>query len=112
MKDDSLLLDHRGLALKPYFSNGYLSEIITTHGTYYSKLSPIELLNRACLRHHSSKNGRKEAAKKLLNFHHNTPFLISEEIAVFPTRSSKHPECMWIFSRFFEATFLEKAKTQ
>lgn len=112
MKDESLLLDHRALALKSVTTGKYLSEIITTHGIYYSKIDPVELLNRACLRHHSSKEGREEAARKLLNFHQKPPFLISEDIAVFPTRSSKHPDCMWIFSHFFKAEALEKEKTK
>jgi competence protein ComK len=112
MLDDSLLLDYRALALKHAFSTEYLSEIITTHGTYYSKVSPVDLLEEACLRHHSTKNGRKEAARKLLKFHQKPPFLISDDVAVFPTMGSKHPECMWIFSHFFEAESLTKEKTK
>ncbi|WP_252502048.1 competence protein ComK [Sporosarcina sp. Marseille-Q4943] len=112
MKDDSLLLDYRALALRSAFSTDYLSEIITTHGTYYSKMSPIELLEEACLRHHSSKRGRKEAAKKLLKFHKKPPFLISDDVAVFPTMSSIHPECTWIFSHFFEEELIAKEETK
>ncbi|MGG0670240.1 competence protein ComK [Sporosarcina koreensis] len=112
MKDESLLLDYRALALKSVTTGKYLSEIITTHGIYYSKTSPVELLNKACLRHHSSKEGRQEAARKLLNFHQKPPFLISEDIAVFPTKSSIHPDCIWIFSHFFKTEAIEKEKTK
>lgn len=111
MIDDSLLLDYRTLALKPVFGE-YLSEIITLHGTYYSKLSPIELLNNACLRHHSSKAGRKEAAKKLLNFFKKPPFIISDDLGVFPTTSSKNRDCIYIFNHFFESESVSKEETK
>ncbi|WP_432357013.1 competence protein ComK [Sporosarcina sp. UB5] len=112
MRDDSLLLDFRTLALKPVFSGEYLSKIITTHGTYYSKTSPIELLKEACLRHYSSMEGRKEAAKKLLNYYKKPPFLISDDVGVFPTISSEKPECIFIFSHFFEAEKVGKKQTK
>ncbi|MCG7344041.1 competence protein ComK [Sporosarcina sp. ACRSL] len=112
MRDDSLLLDFRALALRPVFSGTYLSEIITTHGVYYSRTSPVELLKQACLRHHSSKEGRKDAAKKLLNYHKKPPFLISDDVGVFPTVSSDNPECIYIFSHFFKAEKVGKAKTK
>lgn len=112
MKDDSLLLDFRALVLKPVLSGEYLSKIITTHGIYYSKTSPLDLLKQACLRHHSSKEGRKEAAKKLLNYYKKPPFLISDDVGVFPTMSSTKPECIYIFSHFFKAKEIGKQLTQ
>ncbi|WP_339251792.1 competence protein ComK [Sporosarcina sp. FSL W8-0480] len=111
MKDDSFLLDSRALALKPYFSEKYLSKIITTHGIYYSSLNPKELLDKACLRHYSSKAGRKEAARKLLKFNRKTPFLISDEVGVFPTKSSKHDDCIYIFSHFFQTEPIDSKNT-
>lgn len=112
MRNDSLLLDFRALALKPVFSGEYLSEIITTHGVYYSKMSTIDLLEEACLRHYSSKAGRRKATQKLFKFMKKTPFLISDDVGVFPTRSCKNPECVWIFSNFFEMKRLEKNVTE
>ena len=38
------LHDHRALALRWTISTDGLSEIITTHGTYLSSLSPMDLL--------------------------------------------------------------------
>lgn len=111
MIEDSFLLDYRTLALKPVFGE-YLSEIITLEGTYYSKVGPIELLNNACLRHHSSKEGRKEAAKKLLNFKKKPPFLISDDVGVFPTTSSKNPECIYIFNHFFKSEPASRKETK
>ena len=75
------------------------SEIITTHGTYYSKLKPLDLLNKACINYFSSKQGRTEVTKNLLNYSRKPPFIIvPNEIGVFPTKSSKSPDCVFIFN--------------
>lgn len=108
MKDHSLLLDLRALVLKPVFSSKYRSKIITTHGIYYSESKPIDLLNKACLRFFSTKEGRKNATRELFKFPYNPPFLISKKVGVFPTMSSKHPECIWIFNHPFHAEKVEQ----
>lgn len=112
MKDYSLYLDHRALALQHVHTGEYLSEIVTTHGVYHSKLSPTTLLNRACLRNHSSMKGREEAVRKVFGFVQKPPFLISEDVGVFPIMSSEHPECTWIFSHFFNMEVLGKKRTK
>ncbi|MDN4605907.1 competence protein ComK [Sporosarcina highlanderae] len=112
MIDDSLLLDHRALALEKVSSGKYLSKIITLHGIYLSETCPIELLNRACLRYHSTKKGRKEAVRTLMDFGKKPPFLISDEVGVFPTKASKHPDCVWIFGHFFATEMVDKKNTK
>ncbi|MDW0116229.1 competence protein ComK [Sporosarcina thermotolerans] len=111
MKDEISLFISRTLALKSVHSGKYFSKIITMDGIYFSTLKPIDLLNKACLRHHSSKAGRKEAAKELLKYRQKTPFLISDEVGVFPTNGSKNPDCIWIFSHFFDAKRLDSKNT-
>jgi competence protein ComK len=96
---DSYLIDGRALALKSIFTGEYQSEIITTHGTYFSKLTPINLLNEACIIYFSTKKGRMQAATFLLNYSQKPPFIIApNETGVFPTESSKNPNCVWIFN--------------
>lgn len=112
MDYDSLLLDECALALKPVFTGEYQSKIITTNGIYYSKLPPNELLNRACLRYFSTKQGRTQAAALLLKFAHKPPFLIEPgKVGVFPTESSKNPECIWIFNHRFTVDEIAKGKS-
>ena len=99
---NSNLIDERALALKPVFWGKNRSKIITTHGTYFSTLSPKDLLDKACLNHLSTKKGRISAATLLLSYTMKPPFIISpNEYGVFPTESSKKPECVWIFNHRF-----------
>ncbi len=96
------LIDGRVLAIKPVLSGENRSEIITTHGTYFSLSSPKSLLDQACLNYLSTKEGRIKAAKLLLSYTMKPPFIISpNEYGVFPTESSKKPECVWIFNHRF-----------
>lgn len=99
MSCDSYLLDERALAIKPIFTGDYQSEIFTTHGIYYSKLTPSNLLNKACINYCSTKKGRIGAATILLNYSQKPPFIISpNKIGVFPTESPKNQTCVWIFN--------------
>lgn len=108
---DSYLLDHRALALKSVFTDGFKSKIITTHGIYYSKLSAEDLLNKACICYFSTKKGREQASKLLLNYIQKPPFLISNvNIGAVPTTGSNNFDCVWIFNH--RCTVKEVAKGQ
>lgn len=108
---ESYLIDARALAVESVFIGSYKSKITTTHGIYFSKLTPQKLLNKACLHYFATKKGRIQAATILLNYDKKPPFLIApNEIAVFPTASSKNPDCVWIFNQLFTVT--EVAKKQ
>lgn len=109
---DSYLIDVRTLAVKSFYTDGYQSEIITTHGCYYSKLTPQNLLNKACLQYFSTMQGRISAAATLLNFDKKPPFLIApNEVGVFPTASPRNANCVWIFNHRFIIKEVEKGKT-
>ena len=111
-KCKSNFIDERALALKPVLSGENRSKIITTHGTYFSRSSPKILLDRACLNHLSTKEGRIRAAKILLSYTKKPPFIISpNEYGVFPTESSKKPECIWIFNHRFSVKEFAKGET-
>lgn len=113
MMDDSHLLDSEALALVGHSDEqGRGSMIMTTHGTYLSKTTPLDLLNAACLRSGVTKAARKREASRILKSHHKSPFLLSGQIGVFPTSSSRHPTCFWIFNRFFTPSVLGKQQTR
>ena len=108
---DSYLIDTRTLALESIFTGDYKSKISTTHGIYYSKLTPAQLLNKACLRYFSTMKGRIQAASMLLNFVQKPPFLIApNEMGVCPTASPENADCVWLFNHRF--TIVEVAKGQ
>jgi len=111
MNCDSYLLDERALAIKPIFTGDYQSEIFTTHGIYYSKLKPTELLNLACINYLSTKKGRMHAATILLEYDKKPPFMISSNFGVLPTASPNNPNCIWIFSQRIKIQVITKTES-
>ena len=109
---ESLLIDYRTLALESFYLENNKSKITTSHGVYYSKMAPLDLLETACNRYASTMDGRKQAVIKLLNYYRKTPFLIIPfELGVFPTMSPDHLDCVWIFNQRFEIDEYEKGKS-
>ena len=101
--EEYLILNRQALVLKPVFTGENLTEIITIQGSYFSKLSISELLNRACLYFYSTMKGRMDATKKLFGYLRKPPFLIWEDFGVFPVISPTRRECIWVFSNFSTA---------
>lgn len=58
----------------------------------------LVILQRLCLRHGSTCEGRREAAACNLDIHQKVPILLSEvyQDILFPTRALRNPECIWI----------------
>lgn len=95
------------------FTEGNKSKIITTHGTYYSKMSVLDLLDKACIRFASTMEGRMDATRIFMKFPRKTPIVIKPgEIGAFPTMSYKKLECVWFFNHLFEIEELEKGKSR
>ncbi|GKV69291.1 hypothetical protein NCCP2716_17890 [Sporosarcina sp. NCCP-2716] len=112
MMCDSYLLDSEALALLGYEDEeGSRSMVVTTHGTYLSAKPPIELLNVACLRNGSTKLARQQEARIVLQSRQKVPFLLSADVGVFPTSSSRHQTCTWVFNHYFEAEAAGKKET-
>jgi competence protein ComK len=110
---DSYLINHCVLAIEPVFIGEFQSKITTTYGEEFSKLTPYQLLDKACMRYLSTMTGRKQAASKLLNFQNKTPILIEPyAIAAFPTMSSSRLECVWIFNHRFTVRELGKGRSE
>ena len=113
MENESYLLDSQALALFAFKDEaGNESLIVTTHGSYISSLTPIQLLNIACLYNGATKTQRKQEAYSLFQYKHKTPFYISDGIGVFPTCSSSHKTCAWIFNHHFTMTAIDKKTTR
>ena len=112
MDCESYLLDNQALALLAYEDEeGNQSVIVTLHGPYLSKLTPIRLLNAACLQAGATKKIRKQEAQSILQCKHKPPFLIADGVGVFPTSSSNHKTCVWIFNHFFTMSSTDNQTT-
>ncbi|GEM_PF-1703953 len=113
MMCDSYLLDSEAIALFRYEDDeGSRSMIVTTHGTYVSVHTPIDLLNITCLRSGSTKLARQQEARIVLQSRQKVPFLLSESVGVFPTSSSRHRTCAWVFNHYFETEAMDKKETK
>ncbi|AYC28871.1 competence protein ComK [Paenisporosarcina cavernae] len=97
---DSVWINEKTRVLKPVFTGDYQTEIVTESGSYFSKKSCLELLQLVCLRYFSDYEGRIKAARHYLKYDRKTPVYLGDaNFSCFPTRSPKHPECMWIFNQ-------------
>ncbi|WP_019415073.1 competence protein ComK [Paenisporosarcina sp. TG20] len=105
---DSYLIDRDTLALVSVFVDGYRTRIMTRHGVYHSKMSIEYLLEESCIRNASTFDGRIRAIRKIMEYPKKTPLLIDteEEVGAFPTLSSIHVECVWIFNHHFHVNVL------
>ncbi len=109
IKNSSGLIDNQTLIIEPVFKDKVKTRIVTTHGTYYSEESTLNLLEGACNRFASTLEGRLKATKKLMNYSVKTPLLIEpNDFGAFPTMSYRNPECVWIFNHPFYVVELSK----
>ena len=110
---DSYLLDDQALSLQPVFIGKNKSKIIRIDGIYFSEESQNSLLEKACLRHGSTKQGRVDAVKEKMNYKHRTPLMIIPyTVGAFPTVSSEDLSCIWIFNHPVKIEELEKGKSR
>lgn len=112
IKSNSKLIDSQTLMLEPVFKDKIKTRIVTTHGTYYSEESTLNLLEDACNRFASTIEGRLKALRKLMNYLVKTPLLIEpNQFGAFPTMSYRHVECVWIFNHPFYVEEVSKEKS-
>ena len=73
--------------------------ILETNGSKYSKASPLQLIEHACLKYGSTYDGRRKAATYMTGIRLKTPIGINpaRNIYAFPTHSPQKFECNWIF---------------
>ena len=58
----------------------------------------LVILQRLCMRHGSTFEGRRAAAALNLDIHQKVPILLSEiyRDVLFPTKAMRNPDCIWI----------------
>ncbi|HSP22162.1 MAG TPA: competence protein ComK [Planococcus sp. (in: firmicutes)] len=106
-------IDRSTLFLLSSFETEHKSKVVTNHGEYYSRLSAMQLIDRACMLYASTYEGRVKATRYNLKQHKKTPILISSDgVAAFPTRSPSHPECAWIFNHDYRTEYVSVGKTR
>ena len=93
----------QALAVENYFDGTHQSRIYTLAGIKLSKLTPLELIDKACMHYGSTVDGRRVSASKTLNYSHKTPIVIAPySVGAFPTTSYKKDNCVWIFNHPFQ----------
>lgn len=55
-----------------------------------------QYINDLCIKNLSTIEGREKAAKKLLNITSNLPVYVNEEIILFPTKSIRNYDCVYL----------------
>lgn len=91
---------NRTMALIPVFEGKAKTKILEFNGTILTtKLSPLQIIKKACLDRGSSLQGRYDAVKQRLNIRQRMPIPIDqrEGIYAFPIMSAKKPENIWVF---------------
>lgn len=101
------------LALRKVRHPQFQTVIYDREGIYYSTLTPIELLNEACIRLGGSDyEGRIRAIRQLFDYNKKTPLIISHENALYaiPTLSPENDDCLWIFPYLLKNHAVENKK--
>ncbi|MBO0602532.1 competence protein ComK [Sporosarcina sp. E16_3] len=108
---DSYWIDH-ALVVEHFYDGIHQSRIYTTEGIKLSTLTPIELLDKACMRYASTLEGRRVSASKTLNYSNKTPIVIAPyNLGAFPTSSYKKDDCVWIFNHPFQVEQLSGGRS-
>ena len=97
----------QALAVESFFDGTHQSKIYTLAGIKLSKLTPLELIDKACMHYGSTVEGRRVSASKTLNYSQKTPIVIAPySVGAFPTASYKNDNCVWIFNHPFQVESL------
>ncbi|MEX3621466.1 competence protein ComK [Viridibacillus arvi] len=105
------LITTNSFVLSPLFEGEMKSKVMTRDGYLYSTLTPIQLLEKICIRYGSTFQGRIDAVKELLGYSKKLPLYIGEGIYAYPTRSPYHPECVWVFYHSYRYEAYSKGQT-
>lgn len=102
------IINEKTLAFTSIDSNYYRTKIYEENDIIYMHESPLTIIEKSCLHYGSSFEGRKEAAKQILNKNSKLPVTITPHIGLFflPTTSHRNKECVW-FSYYQVEDFFE-----
>lgn len=97
----------QALAVENFYDGTHQSKIYTLAGVKLSKMTALELIDKACMHYSSTIEGRRIFASKTLNYSQRTPIVIAPyHVAAFPTESYKNDNCVWIFNHPFQVESL------
>ncbi|MFC3883378.1 competence protein ComK [Bacillus songklensis] len=87
------------MAITAYAHPSYQTKIFDFFGGYYTSMQPLELIEEACIRSGSTYEGRRKSIVYLFHYEKRTPIPISplHNIFAFPTTSTNHFHCTWLF---------------
>ncbi|MCM3586994.1 competence protein ComK [Mesobacillus maritimus] len=76
----------------------FCAQVTDTNGTFMVDQSPIEILNASIQSIGFNYRGALETSRKLLGDIHMCPIMVNpiHRIVVFPTRSHKHEDAIWL----------------
>lgn len=104
------ILSGRAVVLAPVFVGPFRSKLTMYDGEeVFSKFTPKQVLNQACIQGLSTMKGREIATRITLKYCRKTPFIVIPGIAVVPMTSPDNPACMYIFNHYFEIQQIGKA---
>ncbi|RLL43918.1 competence protein [Oceanobacillus piezotolerans] len=86
-------------ALIPIMHQDYKTIIIEKDKQLFINQTPIDLIKKACLVYLSTYEGRRKAVMHQMNYKRKIPIPINPSLHIisFPTHSTSHSNCCWIF---------------
>lgn len=93
------------LALIPVKQIAYQTIALQGHQSLYIKKTPLEIIEKGCLDHFITFEGRKKAITHNTGWTRKVPIPISmdKHITAFPTHALKNENCCWLFYHHIDA---------
>ncbi|AJD92237.1 hypothetical protein JMA_29200 [Jeotgalibacillus malaysiensis] len=85
----------------------YQTHIIESGQSCYSPMTPLQLMDYACIMGGSTYKGRQDSVRYKFSFYSKIPILVNqnEEIIMFPTHSPTHIDNTWISLEHFHKAY-------
>lgn len=97
-KIEAYIISSKTKAIITETKSHYRSKILEENGEHYSLEKPEKIIDRSCIEHYSSMEGRRTYAQKMLNTKSKVPLAIIPRKGVYlvPTTSSRNENCVWL----------------
>lgn len=106
------LIDHLTIAIEAVSIGDLRSKITKVNGVFYSKKTPIELTDEACMKYASTLEGRKKAVMKIFKYYKPPIIIAPFAVSFFPTASFNNYDCALIFNHPFKIIKEGKSKSR
>ena len=86
-------------ALLPGRSTDYNTIVLTPKEKFYIRMSPLEIIKESCSKSFLTYEGSSAVIRKKLGIKYKVPLPINTALGIyaFPTMSSTHRDCIWLF---------------